>query len=185
MLTEVGFVIPNVSRIQHTKLEGEDDDPMSVLDTPSPDDTPVLELEPTPVLCDNKGTVFTANNPVTNLRSRHLEVRWFKVRDYAKNGLLAVLHLCAQSNLADYFTKPLAVGWQSLLGVSWFYYGSGTRHFVFHDAPVQTLITPDHPQSRLCICWSGSGMLSRCEVKGKAQLCVSREVPCVWLGVGY
>ena len=110
MLTEVGFVIPNVSRIQHTKLEGEDDDPTSVLDTPSPDDTPVLELEPTPVLCDNKGTVFTANNPVTNLRSRHLEVRWFKVRDYVKNGLLAVLHLRAQYNLADYFTKPLAVG---------------------------------------------------------------------------
>ena len=96
MLTEVGFVIPNVSRIQHTKLEGEDDDPMSVLDTPSPDDTPVLELEPTPVLCDNKGTVFTANNPVTNLRSRHLEVRWFKVRDYVKNGSLAVLHFRAQ-----------------------------------------------------------------------------------------
>ena len=66
-----------------------------------------MELEPTPILCDNKGTVFTANNPVTNLRSRHLEVRWFKVRDYVKNGLLNVLHLRTQYNLADYFTKPL------------------------------------------------------------------------------
>ena len=43
----------------------------------------------------------------TNLRSRHLEVRWFKVRDYVKNGLLNVLHLRTQYNLADYFTKPL------------------------------------------------------------------------------
>ena len=107
MLTEVGFVIPDVSRIQHTKPDEEDDDPTSVVETPSPDDTPIMELEPTPILCDNKGTVFTANNPVTNLRSRHLEVRWFKVRDYVKNGLLNVLHLRTQYNLADYFTKPL------------------------------------------------------------------------------
>ena len=42
-----------------------------------------------------------------NLRSCHLEVRWFKVRDYVKNGLLNVLHLRTQYNLADYFTKPL------------------------------------------------------------------------------
>ena len=62
---------------------------------------------PTPLLCDNKGTVFTANNPVTNLRSRHLEVRWFKVRDYVRDGLLKVAHLRTEHNVADFFTKPL------------------------------------------------------------------------------
>ena len=42
MLTEVGFIIPDVSRVQHTKPDEDDDDPTSVVDTPSPDDTPIM-----------------------------------------------------------------------------------------------------------------------------------------------
>lgn len=61
-----------------------------------------------PILCDNKGTVFTANNPSTDLNNKALETRWFNIRDYVRDGLLKVFHIGTNLNVADFFTKPLA-----------------------------------------------------------------------------
>ena len=67
----------------------------------------VARMRPTWILGDNMSTTFTANNPDTTQRSKHLEVRWFRVRDYIKGELLAVRHIRTADNVADFFTKSL------------------------------------------------------------------------------
>ena len=63
--------------------------------------------QPVPILCDNQGTVFTANNPHQSQRSKHLDIRYFRVRQFIKQELLEVLHVPTEHNLADFFTKSL------------------------------------------------------------------------------
>ena len=59
------------------------------------------------LLGDNQATIFTANNPETSQRSKHLEIRWFRVRDYVQNQTLRVRHIPTGGNVADFFTKSL------------------------------------------------------------------------------
>ena len=56
---------------------------------------------------DNQATIFTANNPETSQRSKHLEIRWFRIRDYVKDLVLRVRHIPTGGNVADFFTKSL------------------------------------------------------------------------------
>ena len=68
----------------------------------------LLNMPPTPVFVDNAGTVKTANNPVSSTQSsKHLEVRYFRVRDWIRHKLLRVIFCRTHQNLADFFTKPL------------------------------------------------------------------------------
>ena len=62
---------------------------------------------PIPIMCDNQGTVFTAHNPCSNVRSKHLDIRYFKVRQYIEQNLVNVLFVPTKLNLADFFTKSL------------------------------------------------------------------------------
>jgi hypothetical protein len=62
---------------------------------------------PIPIMCDNQGTVFTAHNPNQNQRSKHLDIRYFKVRQYIEDKLVNVLFVPTKLNLADFFTKSL------------------------------------------------------------------------------
>ena len=67
----------------------------------------ISKLRPTWLLGDNMSTTFTVNNPETSQRSKHLEIRWFRIRDYVKEGTLAVNHIRTGDNIADFFTKAL------------------------------------------------------------------------------
>ena len=67
----------------------------------------VAKLRPTWLLGDNQGAVFTSNNPETSQRSKHLEIRWFRIRDYIKDNVLRVRHIRTGDNVADFFTKSL------------------------------------------------------------------------------
>ena len=49
------------------------------------------QLPPTPLLSDNKASTFTANTPSTGVRSKHIDVRFLKVREYVANGELRVV----------------------------------------------------------------------------------------------
>ena len=42
----------------------------------------VATMRPTWLLGVNQSTIFTATNPETTQRSKHLEIRWFRIRDY-------------------------------------------------------------------------------------------------------
>jgi len=67
------------------------------------------KLGPTNLLGDNKGVTFTSKNPITSSRSRHLDVRWFRIREFVKQDYIRVSHIYTRQNLADFFTKPLPV----------------------------------------------------------------------------
>ena len=60
-----------------------------------------------PVLCDNKSAIFVADNLVNNSRSKHIDIRYHFVRERVHEGLIEILHVASEDNLADWFTKPL------------------------------------------------------------------------------
>ena len=67
-------------------------------------------LPPTPLLGDNKASTFTANTPSTGAMSKHIDIRYKKVREYVASGELRVVHVGTDYNVADFFTKGLAIG---------------------------------------------------------------------------
>ena len=104
LLIEVGFAVPAVYHVR-------EDDPTDVTDPFAYADTKtermVAKLRPTWLLGDNQGAIFTSNNPETSQRSKHLEIRWFRIRDYIKDNILRVRHIRTGDNVADFFTKSL------------------------------------------------------------------------------
>ena len=68
-----------------------------------------VTLSPTHIFCDNLGAVHTANNPTSSGRSKHLNIRHLKIREWQKEFKLLVKHINGTENVADVFTKPLTV----------------------------------------------------------------------------
>merc|ERR1712185_430574 len=66
-------------------------------------------LPPTPLLSDHKASTFTANTPSTGIRSKHIDVRFLKVREYVASGDLRVVHVRTDYNVSDFFTKGLTI----------------------------------------------------------------------------
>ena len=104
LLMELGFAVPAV---YHVKA----DDPDDITDPFAYDNEKtekwVKKMRPTWLLGDNASAIFTSNNPETSQRSKHLEIRWFRIRDYIEEGILAVRHIRTGDNIADFFTKSL------------------------------------------------------------------------------
>merc|ERR1712167_459655 len=66
-------------------------------------------IPPTPLLSDNKASTFTANTPSTGVRSKHIDVRFLKVREYVASGEIRVVHVRTDYNVSDFFTKGLTI----------------------------------------------------------------------------
>ncbi|CAI7915623.1 unnamed protein product [Closterium sp. NIES-54] len=63
---------------------------------------------PSPTLwCDNASTIHLTQDPVYYARSKHIELRYFFIRELVQCGLLAVRKIDAEANLANIFTKAL------------------------------------------------------------------------------
>ena len=114
LLHELSFALgPNVHLRNKSKVSKEID-PDSVLDFDRHgDDVPATDkvervLAPTPVAVDNKAVEFAVNNPETSQRTRHLDTRYFKIRDYVRDQDIRVRHIGTKYNPADFFTKGLA-----------------------------------------------------------------------------
>lgn len=56
---------------------------------------------------DNQGTINVTKNPVNHPGMKHIEVRYFAIRDWISEGKLRVDYLATNDMLADAFTKPL------------------------------------------------------------------------------
>ena len=59
------------------------------------------------LFCDNKSTVALTKDPVFSARSKHIEVRYFFIRELVRKQELKALHIYGEENPADIFTKPL------------------------------------------------------------------------------
>ena len=63
----------------------------------------------TPTLwCDNQSTVAMTKDPVFSGRSKHIEARYFFIRELVQEGKLSARHIRGTANVADIFTKPLS-----------------------------------------------------------------------------
>ncbi|CAI7844906.1 unnamed protein product [Closterium sp. NIES-54] len=58
--------------------------------------------------CDNARTIHLTQDLVYHARSKHIDLRYFFIRELVQQGLLAVRKITAEANLADIFTKALS-----------------------------------------------------------------------------
>ena len=62
----------------------------------------------TPILfVDNLGAVKLCKNPEFHKRSKHIQVRYFFIREKVTDGEIKVEHIEGTNQVADMFTKPL------------------------------------------------------------------------------
>ena len=70
---------------------------------------------------DNQGALFVSQNPVTERRTKHIDIRYHYIRNVIEQGFVDVRFVPGLDNPADIFTKNL--GWikhhkfRSMLGL--------------------------------------------------------------------
>ncbi|WVZ88989.1 LOW QUALITY PROTEIN: hypothetical protein U9M48_035454, partial [Paspalum notatum var. saurae] len=60
-----------------------------------------------PLLVDSTSAISVAKNPVLHSRTKHIDVRFYFLRDHYEKGDIDLVHEVTQNQLADIFTKPL------------------------------------------------------------------------------
>ena len=64
-------------------------------------------LRPIPICGDNQGSIFIASNPVTEKRSKHIDIRYHFIREVISRKLTEVFFIDGDDNPADLLTKNL------------------------------------------------------------------------------
>ena len=67
-----------------------------------PDPTPV------PINGDNQGSLFNGQNPVTEGRTKHIDIRFHAIRNYVEEGKVQLFFVPSKENPADMLTKNLS-----------------------------------------------------------------------------
>ena len=66
-----------------------------------------FKLKPIPICGDNQGSIFIASNPVTEKRSKHIDIRYHYIREVVNRRLADVFFIDGDDNPADLLTKNL------------------------------------------------------------------------------
>jgi hypothetical protein len=64
-------------------------------------------LKPVPICGDNQGSIFIASNPVTEKRSKHIDIRFHYIRKVINDKLVELYFIDGENNPADMLTKNL------------------------------------------------------------------------------
>jgi len=64
-------------------------------------------LKPIPICGDNQGSIFIASNPVTEKRSKHIDIRYHFIRETIQRKLVTIYFIDGEENPADLLTKNL------------------------------------------------------------------------------
>jgi hypothetical protein len=64
-------------------------------------------LKPIPICGDNQGSIFIASNPVTEKRSKHIDIRYHYIREVIARKFAEVYFIEGENNPADILTKNL------------------------------------------------------------------------------
>ena len=65
------------------------------------------KIKPIPICGDNQGSIFIASNPVTEKRSKHIDICFHYIREVIERKLTEVFFIDGDKNPADLLTKNL------------------------------------------------------------------------------
>jgi hypothetical protein len=66
------------------------------------------QRSPLPLLMDNQSTIKVAKNPEHHGKMKHLETKYYWIRDQVDMGKLEIKWVASSENCADIFTKGLS-----------------------------------------------------------------------------
>jgi hypothetical protein len=66
-----------------------------------------IRLAPIPVYADNQGSIFIGSNPVQEIHTKHIDVKYHYVRECIAVKKIVLYHIPTEDNTADIFTKNL------------------------------------------------------------------------------
>jgi hypothetical protein len=82
------------------------------------------QLRPIPICGDNQGSIFIASNPVTEKRSKHIDIRYHYIREVIRRKIVEVYFIEGEENPADILTKNLGhvkfQKFRAMLGLEFF-----------------------------------------------------------------
>lgn len=58
--------------------------------------------------CDNQAAISLAKNPVQSQRTKHVDIKYHFVRNLVQDGILQIMYIPSDNNVADALTKPLS-----------------------------------------------------------------------------
>ena len=70
-------------------------------------DVGLSQSSPTRIWEDNQGTIALMHNDIKNKRTKHIEIKWFWIRDQVQSGLVDMRYCPTGDMLADIMTKQL------------------------------------------------------------------------------
>nr|GEZ02032.1 retrotransposon protein, putative, unclassified [Tanacetum cinerariifolium] len=59
-----------------------------------------------PLYCDNKSAIALCCNNIQHSRAKHIDVRYYFIKEQAENGIVKLYFFRTEYQLADIFTKP-------------------------------------------------------------------------------
>ena len=66
-----------------------------------------LQVERTPIFCDNTSAISITENPVQHSRTKHIDIKYHFIRKHVMNGTVELHFVPSEKQFADIFTKPL------------------------------------------------------------------------------
>jgi hypothetical protein len=66
-----------------------------------------MQLGPIPIYAGNQGSIFIGSNPVQEIHTKHIDVKYYYVRECIADKNIVLYHVPTEDNTADIFTKNL------------------------------------------------------------------------------
>ena len=66
-----------------------------------------VKVSPYTLMCDSNSAIALIKNPIVSARSKHIELKYHFIRDYAEAKKMMVEYVPSEDNWADCFTKAL------------------------------------------------------------------------------
>ena len=60
-----------------------------------------------PISGDNQGSIIIASNPVTESKSKHIDIQYYYIREVCEKGIVDIYFIDGNNNPTDLFTKNL------------------------------------------------------------------------------